>query len=134
MTAAAKPGRARVLVVEDEFLIREMMAEALTEEGFEVRAVGNADDALALLARGEACDVLFTDINLGGEVDGAMLSWAARTLRPNLPVLYASGAVSGLHQIKPVPGATFVPKPYRVDVIAGMLDRITSSGATARAG
>ena len=130
MTAAAKPGRARVLVVEDEFLIREMTAEALTEQGFEVRAVGNADDALALLARGEACDVLFTDINLGGDVDGAMLSWAARTLRPNLPVLYASGAV-GLHQIKPVPGAGFVPKPYRVEVIAGMLDRIASSGATA---
>jgi CheY-like chemotaxis protein len=125
MTARAE--RYRVLVVEDEFLVREMMAEALTEQGFEVRATATADEALALLARGEACDVLFTDINLGGDVDGAMLSWAARTLRPNLPVLYASGAVSGLHQLKAVPGAGFVAKPCRMDVIAEMLGRIVAS-------
>jgi CheY-like chemotaxis protein len=116
-------------VVEDEFLIRDMVADALTRLGFDVRAVANADAALAHLARGEACDVLFTDINLGGDIDGAMLSRAARNLRPELAVVYASGSVGGLHQVQGVPGADFVPKPYDPDIIAAMLDRIAASSA-----
>ena len=90
---AARFQPARVLVVEDEFLISEMMVEALAEQGFEVHAAANAEDALRHLARGEPCDVLFTDINLAGGIDGAALSRSARELRPGLPVVYASGAV-----------------------------------------
>ena len=81
--------------MEDEFLICDMMAEALAEHGFEVHAVANAEDALRHLTCGAPCDVLFTDINLPGGIDGATLARLARELRPNLPVVYASGAVSG---------------------------------------
>ncbi|HEY5964932.1 MAG TPA: response regulator, partial [Xanthobacteraceae bacterium] len=57
--------RLRVLLVEDEFLICMMMADALTDHGFEVRSAANAQDALAHLTRGAPCDVLLTDLNLG---------------------------------------------------------------------
>src|SRR5439155_13361036 len=55
-----------VLLVEDEFLVSDMVAEVLAEHGFEVHAVANAKDALRHLTRGARCDLLFTDINLPG--------------------------------------------------------------------
>ncbi len=85
----------RVLVVEDEFLISAMVADVLAEHGCEVHVAANAKDALEHLTCGAPCDVLFTDINLPGGVDGATLAQLARQLRPGLPVVYASGLVSG---------------------------------------
>ena len=79
----------RVLIVEDEFLICEWVAEALGEQGFAVHTVSNARDALRHLASAPV-DVLFTDINLPGGMDGAALARRARDMMPELGVVYAS--------------------------------------------
>ena len=83
--------RTRVLLVEDEPLISEIAVEALEEQGFVVEVVTNALDALRRLASGRTIDILFTDINLAGGVDGATLARRARQLLPDLPVIYTSG-------------------------------------------
>ena len=119
LAATGKPRR--VLIVEDEFLLAEMIADALRDHGFEVRIVANATDALRHLASGQPCDVLFTDINLHDRVDGAQLSRLARELRPRLPVVYASGAVSSLEQLQAVPGACFISKPYDPEAVCSVL-------------
>src|SRR5688500_16576479 len=67
----AEMGAPRVPLVEDEYLISAMVAEILAEHGFEVHVATNAKDALQHLTCGAPCDVLFTDINLPGGVDGA---------------------------------------------------------------
>ena len=67
----------RVLLVEDELLISEWMAESLSEQGFAVQTATNAADALRHLASDQV-DVLFTDINLPGGMDGAALARRAR--------------------------------------------------------
>ena len=85
----------RVLVVEDEILVGEWVAHELTEQGFAVQAVTNAHDAVGHLAA-EAVDVLFTDLNLPGDVDGAALARRARQLWPNLAVVYASASATAL--------------------------------------
>jgi CheY-like chemotaxis protein len=113
----------RVLVVEDEFLICDLLAEVLSDRGFEVHAVSNAKDALQHLTGGNPCDVLFTDINLPGGLDGEVLAELARQLRPNLPVVYASGSVSKIEHFKAVPGASFLPKPYDLEKVCCMLER-----------
>jgi CheY-like chemotaxis protein len=118
-----------VLLVEDEILIREMVADALTASGLEVHAVAGAADALRFLSRGEPCDILFTDVNLGGRLDGGDLSRLARALRPGLPVVYASGTVGGLHDLQAVPDASFVPKPYRLEQVCAMLSSIAGGPA-----
>src|ERR1700735_4470348 len=94
----------RVLLVEDEFLIREWVSEALAEQGFAVRAVSNAAEALRQLTS-TAVDVLFTDINLPGGVDGLALAHRARELFPDLPVVYASGRIDTLGAELPGAGA-----------------------------
>jgi two-component system cell cycle sensor histidine kinase/response regulator CckA len=109
--------------VEDEALIRIMIADVLMEHGFHVDAFGNAKDALRHLTCGAPCDVLFTDINLPGEVDGAKLAKLARALRPDLPVVYASGAYNRMQDIESVPGADFLAKPYDPEQVCELLGR-----------
>jgi len=122
--AATHTHRTCVLVVEDEFLLCDMVAEALSEHGFEVHAVANAWDALLYLTGGARCDVLLTDINLGPGTDGAALAQLARELRPNLPVVYATGSVSRLEQLAAVPGSMLVPKPYDPDKLCTTVARM----------
>jgi CheY-like chemotaxis protein len=116
----------RVLLVEDEFLISEWVSESLAEQGFTVRAVSNAAEALRQLAS-TAVDVLFTDINLAGGVDGLALAHRARELFPDLPVVYASGRINTLDAELRVPGAVFVAKPY----VPEMVGRILADAAKA---
>jgi CheY-like chemotaxis protein len=116
--------RLRVLLVEDEFLICMMMADALTDHGFEVRAAANARDALEHLTCGAPCDVLLTDLNLGPGLDGSGLAKLARELRPHLPVVYVSGSVRCIEELSPVPGAAFIAKPYIPEKVCEMLGEI----------
>jgi CheY-like chemotaxis protein len=122
-----KAHRSRVLLVEDEFLLCDMLAEALLDHGFEVHAVSNAKDALRHLTCGSPCDILLTDINLHGSIDGTELAQLARELRPNLPVVYASGSVSKIEQFAAVIGSVFVQKPYDPDKLCAMLSRIAAT-------
>lgn len=119
--------RLRVLLVEDEFLICMMMAEALAEHGFEVRAAANAKDALEHLTCGAPCDVLLTDLNLGEGLDGSALARLARELRPDLPVVYVSGSVRRIEELAPVPGAAFIPKPYVPEKVCEVLGALQVS-------
>ena len=116
-----------MLLVEDEFLLNLTLAEALEEHGFEVHSVCNAKDALKHLTCGAPCDVLLTDINLAGSIDGTVLAELARKLRPNLPVVYASGSVSKLERLASAPGTVFVAKPYNPQTLCLMLKRMTST-------
>jgi DNA-binding NtrC family response regulator len=109
-----------VLVVEDEFLISEWVAQALSEQGFAVRTAANAAEALRHLAS-DIVDVLFTDINLPGGMDGAALARRARELHPDLPVVYASAHAATLAADARVPGAVMVPKPYEPAAVGRLL-------------
>jgi len=117
----------RVLLVEDEFLICDMMAEVLGRHGFEVHAVANAHDALEHLTCGAPCDILLTDLNLGPGLDGVALSRMVRDLRPGLAVVYVSGSYNRLDEFQAVPGATFVPKPCNPDRLCALLSQLPVS-------
>jgi CheY-like chemotaxis protein len=109
-----------VLVVEDEFLISEWVSQSLSEQGFEVQTVSNAADALDCLASAPV-DVLFTDVNLPGGMDGAALARRAREMRPHLPVVYASAWAALLKLDARVPGSIIVSKPYEPALVGRLL-------------
>jgi CheY-like chemotaxis protein len=119
--------RASVLLVEDEPMISDLAIEALQDQGFEVAAVSNAGDALRRLISGAPVDVLFTDINLPGGMDGGTLARRARELRPNLPVIYTSGRRAVIEQLDPVEGSMFVPKPYDLFRVGRLLDYLVAA-------
>ena len=103
--------RTSVLVVEDEILISNLISEVLDDSGFAVHAVPDAEGALRYLDSGSDVDVLFTDINLSGRMDGSMLAEQVRARRPELPIVYCSGRYSPSALAPPVPRSVFVKSP-----------------------
>ncbi|HUL88253.1 MAG TPA: response regulator [Pseudolabrys sp.] len=115
-----------VLVVEDEVLISNLVADALTASGFLVHEVTTADEALRYIDSGADVDVLFTDVKLPGSMNGAELATRARQLRPEMPIVYASGRYK-LSEISPlVPRSLFMAKPYDPNDVCALLTRLTS--------
>jgi len=112
----------KVLLVEDEPMLSELLTEALTDRGFAVHAAPDADNALQYLLSGASVDILFTDIDLGEGMDGAQLARIARELRPRLPIIYASGRRS-MSEFRTVPGSTFLPKPYTLNQVDATIER-----------
>ncbi|HEY4981391.1 MAG TPA: response regulator [Pseudolabrys sp.] len=114
-----------VLLVEDEVLISNLVAESLSERGFTVHEVTTADDALRYIGSGADLDVLFTDVNLPGRMNGAELAERARVLRPDLPIVYASGRYSPADIGALVPRSIFVTKPYDLAEVGILIARLT---------
>jgi len=121
---------AKVLLVEDEPMLSELLTEALTDKGFAVHAAPDADGALEHLRSGADVDIMFTDIDLGEGMDGAQLACAARELRPSLPVIYASGRRS-MGDFRTVPGSTFLPKPYTLNQVDATIARYLQKSCAA---
>jgi CheY-like chemotaxis protein len=119
--------RANILLVEDEILISTLMAEALGQRGFAVHAVADAESALRYLEAGSAVDVLFTDINLAGAMDGSTLAAHVREQRPELPIVYCSGRHSPSALTPPVPRSVFVRKPYDPFDLCTLIERLTAT-------
>ena len=103
-----------VVLVEDEFLIRTLMAEVLAEAGFEVWEATHALEALALMeAHWFKVSLLFTDIHMPGQMDGIALVQHVSRNWPNVPLLLSSGKARLAAADLP-PKCHFVPKPYDV--------------------
>ena len=102
-----------VLVVEDEPLVRMTAVDELEEAGFHVLEAANADVALAVLeAHSDEVQVLFTDVNLPGSMDGMVLAERVSQRWPHIRLLISSGYARPHPDEIPDCGQ-FVPKPYR---------------------
>jgi CheY-like chemotaxis protein len=121
--------RATILLVEDEALISDFVADALCESGFAVHAEADGEAALRYLESGAEVDVLFTDINLGGRMDGSALAKEARMQRPDLPIVYCSGRYTPADLALPVSRSVFLRKPYDPGDLAVLLTRLTGNSS-----
>ena len=108
----------RVLLVEDDGLIRMSTTEILTLLGHSVSGASDAEEALGHL-EAERFDVLVTDLSLPGQSGEAFAVEAVRR-HPGLRVVYATGH-AGLDGAGPVPGAVFLRKPYDSSSLAAAL-------------
>ncbi|HQS49646.1 MAG: hypothetical protein B7Z41_01900 [Rhizobiales bacterium 12-66-7] len=112
-----------ILVVEDEPLVRLVIAEALRDQRFRVVEAASAEEAVLALASGLAVDLVFTDVRMPGALDGLAFANRLKRERPALPVLITSGHLDRLES-----GETtaFISKPYAlsdaVARISAMLD------------
>jgi CheY-like chemotaxis protein len=108
-------GAKTVVVAEDEILIRLLAVEILTDAGFEVIEVGNAEEALTTLqSRPWEIHLLFTDIHMPGQMSGLELAHHVRLIWPHVALLIASGQDKPLAAALPV-GSAFLAKPYNLD-------------------
>ena len=117
--AARETGR--ILLVDDDDMVRETITAQLEDAGFAVIPVSSGEEAIALLQGGQAADVLITDLSMPG-MNGLALIRSAQTMRPDIrailltgysgdaAALAVGGAVSGSYSLirKPVPGAQLI--------------------------
>ncbi|WP_337876038.1 PAS domain S-box protein [Elioraea sp.] len=116
-------GSERILLVEDDDLVRRHVSAQLAEFGYRVVSARNGPEALKLIGQGEPFDLLFTDIVMPGGMNGRQLAEAARRLRPDLKVLFTSGySDQAVHaQEAPGQGIGLISKPYRRQELARRL-------------
>jgi CheY-like chemotaxis protein len=83
---------AQILVVDDDQLIRDVTLRRLTSLGYRAIAAASGAEALEALASGADVDLLLTDIRMPGGLHGPALAKEARRLRPQIKVLFVTGA------------------------------------------
>lgn len=116
-------GAGRILVVEDDLMIRMMLTDMLVDEGYDVVQAGSGDDALPLLD--DSIALLLTDVQLPGGLSGPALVAKVRQCRPDLPVIYTSGRAGGLTVADPRTVA--ISKPYNGTAICTAIRRLLSA-------
>jgi len=118
ISATAGP---RILIVEDDDLVRTHAAMTFEELGYAVLSSDSAEAALALLeSQGRTVTALFTDISLAGEASGLKLAREVHARWPDMRILVASGRALPQEEDLP-PQARFIAKPWLVeDVVAAL--------------
>lgn len=114
-----------VLVVDDETLIRMGIVGELEDEGFTVFEAASADDAIALLQQQPSINLLLTDIDMPGSMDGLKLAVAVRSRWPPVKIIVTSGQFKVSEADLPT-GGRFFPKPYLGSTIAAAFREMTT--------
>ena len=114
------PSHPRVLVVDDEPLLRLFNVDMLSDAGFDVLEAPDADEALRILDTTKDIKVVFTDVEMPGAMDGFGLARRIAALWPQIGVLVTSGRRLPNASFA-TPARWFVAKPYDVSQIVEMI-------------
>ena len=113
----------RILVVDDEAVLRQLLVEYFQDNGFEINTAGNASDAYSLLLQ-ESYDVILTDVKMPDE-DGISLLGRVRQKWPEIPVVLMTGHAQlemAIEALK-IGAFDFVQKPFRLDYMVKIVER-----------
>lgn len=127
MINPSDPRTLTVLVVEDDFVIRETVVAHLAACACQVVEVSSGEQALQALRMRDGYDGVFTDLRLGGAVDGWDVGEVSRAKHPDIPVIYTSGAT--ILPERPVAGSVFIAKPYDPETVLSALRKLCNGGS-----
>ena len=121
-------GNETILVVEDDLEVQASVAGMLAELGYQVLSADDGESALRIINSGVAIDVLFTDVVMPGSLPGPLLAKQARTILPQLKVLFTSGftrnaLISGGRLDD---GVQLLSKPYGSEQLAHKIRQMLS--------
>ncbi len=109
-----------VLIAEDEVLVRLQLADTLTDAGYTVYEASGADEAIAMMEKHPEIEVLITDIDMPGSMDGLKLSHFVRHKYPPVRIIVASSHVKIDACDLPERGV-YLGKPYDTPKIQRLL-------------
>jgi two-component system, response regulator PdtaR len=117
-----------VLLVEDEALVRLLMADILEDAGFRVIEAANAWAALNWLEGGEDVHVLFTDVHMPPGIDGLELARRVKQRWPSIGLVITSGlARPSAEEI--ADHGTFLPKPCSPEWVVQAIEQAATGAA-----
>lgn len=134
--SAVDGGHERILVVEDDPLVRTHVVNSLQSLGYEVTACETGREALAELAANAPPDLLLSDVMLPGGMTGRQVADEALKLYPGLRVLFMSGYTENaiVHQGRLDPGVHLLNKPFRLVDLARKLREVIDAPRDAEPG
>lgn len=106
-----KNGKPVVLIVEDSPMIRMSAVDLVLSAGYDALEAGDADEAIRILESRDDIDLVFTDVQMPGTMDGIKLSHYIRDRWPPVKLIVASGAAIVEESVLPA-GSRFFSKPY----------------------
>ena len=118
----------KVLVVEDEMVLRMRAADIVEDAGFTPIEAVNADEAIAILESRSDIAVLFTDIQMPGSMDGLKLAHAVHARWPDIKIVLVSGQVKPTDAERPA-DSRFFGKPLGVEQMIAELQSMVGMGA-----
>jgi len=122
------PAPLRIMVVDDDMSVRDVLMRMLQRDGHAVTAVSTAEEAIGLFAPG-SYDVLFTDLSLAG-MDGTALLGELRAADPHLLTVIVTGWGQIGASLQPVTNASAViAKPFNMAEIRRVIGELTRRGA-----
>jgi two-component system, response regulator PdtaR len=113
----------QILIVEDEGMLRMNIAEEFRCAGWWVLEAGTAEDAIEFVRAGRHVDIIFTDIQLAGYLNGWDVGEQCRNVLTDVAVIYTSG--NAANRSRQVDGSLFFDKPYRVEAVIDACDKLT---------
>ena len=122
------PGPPKVLVVEDEMLLRMRAVDIVEDAGFIPIEAVNADEALAILESRSDVDLLFTDIQMPGSMDGLKLAHAVHERWPFIKIILVSGKLTPTDSERPT-DSRFFGKPLEVNQMITEIQEMIGQGA-----
>jgi two-component system, response regulator PdtaR len=116
---------ASILIVEDEALVRVLAAGMFGNAGFRVLEAANGDEALEFLDADSDVQLLFTDVNLPGTIDGLALARQVHDRWPHIGIIVVSGQPMPQPHELPI-GCRFHRKPYDVNIVVRQARELTA--------
>jgi two-component sensor histidine kinase/CheY-like chemotaxis protein len=117
-----------VLVVEDEMMLRMRAVDMVEDAGFSPVEAVNADDALAILESRSDIELLFTDIQMPGSMDGLKLAKAVHERWPLIKIILVSGQLKLTEDDKPA-DSRFFGKPIEVKQMIAEMQEMIGNGS-----
>ena len=119
---------ARILVVDDEAIVRMLVVDLLREHGHAVQEAEDGHAALSKLRSSDVFDLMITDIALPKGLDGSTLARQARRLHPVLPILFITGYAFDVEGgIKLEPGIPVLTKPFTLGALSARVSRLLAA-------
>ncbi|WP_404409517.1 PAS domain-containing protein [Pseudidiomarina marina] len=121
-------GQERILIVEDDELVRQHVVNQLRDFGYQIKAASSAQEALDIL-KNEQFDLLFSDVVMPGGMNGPQLVKQTQKLYPAMKVLFTSGYTENaiVHHGRLDPGVKLLSKPYRRQDLADKIREVLDS-------
>ena len=122
-------GGGRVLLVEDEDMVRAVAERALSRAGFTVTTASDGDEGLEIVEGGARFDIVVSDVVMPA-MDGPSMAREIRKLMPEMPVLFMSGyAEEQLRKEIDIANVQFLPKPFTVQQITDKVGAVLATVA-----
>jgi DNA-binding NtrC family response regulator len=114
-----------ILVVEDDVAVRMVISQYLRSCGFKVIEAANADEALVVLQKPDIMlDIVFSDIEMPGTMDGFGLAQWVRSNRPDLDVILAGTVARAATAATELCHEGPIPKPYEPQLVVDRINRL----------